>query len=449
MQRRGAWTAVWPPLSLALVAAALEKEGFETKLDDCIVEGVSFTDLEKRFNQFKPELVVINTATSSITSDLKVARAAKKLDKRCQTVAFGIHVTALPEDSLQIEKELDCVVRGEPEMAVKELALAIDRKKSMKRVKGISYRQGKQIIHNPERSPLENLDELPFPAWQHLRKENYLMPFKNRPFFLIATGRGCPHGCRFCADRTFYGKRLRLRSPKKIADELEWAGEQFGVKDFLFWSESFTINSQFASQVAEEIIRRRLDIQWVCNSRVDNVDLPLLEKFVQAGCWMIGYGIESGNQSILETMSKRTTLDQARKAVADAHKAGLEVTGHCVIGYPGETEVTVRETVKFAKDLDLDFAQFYCAVPFPGSDLFSSKTQDYRLTTEDWFFFEQNFSVIDTPQLKAKKVMDLRRRAYQSFYLRPKIIWQTLKRIHSLSDLRRLLGMIGDFITWV
>jgi len=449
MQRKGAWTAVWAPVSLATIAAVLENEGFEVKLDDCIVNEIDFLQLQQKLKQFKPDLVVINTATPSIVTDLKVASLAKKANKNCLTVAFGIHVTALPEESLKMEPALDCVVRGEPEITLKDIALAIRKKRGLEKIKGISYRKGKKIIHNPDRPPLENLDELPFPAWQHIKINCHLMPFKNVPFLLVATGRGCPYQCNFCADKTFYGRKLRLRSPKKVVDEIEWIGKKFGVKDFLFWSESFTINRQFAKSVAEEIIRRRLKVYWVCNSRVDTVDYQLLKKFAQAGCWMIGYGIESGSQEILNKMKKGTTIKQAKKAVRDAHQAGLEVTGHCVIGYPGETKKEIEKTIKFAKNLGLDFVQFYCAVPFPGSELFDLAKKENWITSDDWGFFEQNFSVLTTPNLKAEEVMKLRRQAFNSFYLRPKIIWQTIKRIRSLGDLKQFFWMAKDFITWI
>ncbi len=449
MQRRGAWTAVWAPVSLAIIAAVLENEGFEVKLDDCIVNEIDFPQLQQELKRFKPDLIVINTATPSIVTDLKVASLAKKANPKCKTVVFGIHVTALPEESLKMEPALDCVVRGEPEITIKDIALAIRKKRGLEKIKGISFKKGKKIVHNPDRPPLENLDKLPFPAWQHIKINRHLMPFKNTPFLLVATGRGCPYQCKFCADKTFYGMRLRLRSPKSVVDEIEWVGKKFGVKDFLFWSESFTINHQFAQSVAQEIIRRRLKVSWVCNSRVDTVDYPLLKKFAQAGCWMIGYGIESGEQKVLDMMEKGTTLKQAKRAVQDAHRAGLEVTGHCVIGYPGETRKTTQQTIEFAKNLDLDFVQFYCAVPFPGSDLFDLAKKENWITSEDWGFFEQNFSVLTTPNLKAEEVMELRRQAFNNFYLRPKIIWQTIKRIRSFGDLKQFFWMVKDFITWI
>jgi radical SAM superfamily enzyme YgiQ (UPF0313 family) len=275
------------------------------------------------------------------------------------------------------------------------------------------------------------------------------MPFTDRTFLLIATSRGCPYSCKFCADATYYGKRLRFRNPSRIVDEMAWVQREFGISDFLFWAESFTLKPEFAKQVSEEIIRRELAVRWVCNSRVDHVDLELLKIFKQAGCWMIGYGVESGSQKTLDRMKKGTTIQQTIDAVNRAKQAGLEVTGHCVIGYPGETEEDIRETIKFTKKIKLDFAQFYCSVPFPGSELYRMAIDENWLTTNDWTRFEQNFSVLAYPGMSAEKIMDLRARAYRSFYLSPRVIFNTLRRIRSWNNFKYFVGMTFDFLSWI
>jgi radical SAM superfamily enzyme YgiQ (UPF0313 family) len=306
-----------------------------------------------------------------------------------------------------------------------------------------------EIHHNPDRPFVRDLDDLPFPAWDLIRTALYRMPFSGERFLLVGTGRGCPHACTFCADRTYYGNRLRLRSPASVADELERNGRDFGIRDFLFWSESFTLSRRFAISLAEEIIRRRLDVRWVCNSRVDHVDRELLALFRRAGCWMIGYGIESGVQRILDSVRKGATVEQARAAVEASHAAGLQVTGHCVLGFPGETRADIVQTIRFALDIDLDFAQFYCAVPFPGSQLYREARAAGWICSDDWSRFEQNFSVLNTPQLSAEEIMELRRAAYRRFYLRPRLIARTLKQTHSLQQFGRLAGSVKDFLTWV
>lgn len=449
MQRRGAWTAVWAPISLALSAALLERSGFVVKINDCIVEDIDWQRLEAIVSEYKPNIVVFNAVTPSIESDLNVARMCKKLNPQIKTIAFGIHVTVLPEENLQKEPGLDFIIRGEPEFTLNELALALRYDRDISTIDGISYRRDNQIIHNSDRLPEDNLDKLPFPAWHLIHPENYRMPFTDEPFLLIATSRGCPYTCSFCADNAYYGRKLRLRSPAKIVEELAWVKGTFNISQFLFWSESFTLNRRFVTEVCERIIRKNLPIRWVCNSRVDHVDKELLKKIKQAGCWMIGFGIESGSQEILDRTNKKTTLEQAISAVRWSKEVGLEVTGHVVLGLPGDNSQTIRQTIDFVKSLDLDFAQFYCAVPFPGSRLYKEALEKGWINTSLWHRFEQNYSILDLDDIKAEEIMNWRRCAYREFYLRPKIIFRTLRRLHSLREYKNFLRMVYDFLTWV
>ncbi len=449
MQRKGAWTAVWTPVSLAYCASVLRKAGHQVALSDCIVEEIDFEMLKSKALEFKPDLAIINTATPSIASDIKTNRVLKEALPDIKTAFIGIHVTALPEDVLSMDGSIDYLIRGEPEMTALELAEAIEHNKPIANIKGISYLQNGKPMHNPPREPLRNLDDLPFPAYDLIEHDKYIMPFLGKRFLLIATGRGCPYRCNFCADTTYYGHKLNLRSPSSIADEMEWAIRSFNINHFLFWSESFTINQRFAEAVADEIIARKLDVHWVCNSRVDNVNPRMLGKFKQAGCWMVGYGIESGSQRVLELMNKKTTLDDARQAVKWTKQAGLEVTGHCVIGYPGETEQEIWQTLRFAIELDLDFAQFYCAVPFPGSELYETAREGGLINNRDWTFYEQNFSVFETEQLSSERIMELRSKLYRRFYFRPRMFYKTLKRIRSARDISLVASMFKDFLTWI
>lgn len=442
MQRQGAWTSTWAPITLALCASVLEKENIQVKVIDCIVKNINSISLKDKIAQFSPNLIILNTATPSIETDITVAKLAKEVLPKVKVAALGIHVTVLPEDCLNLSSSLDYCIRGEPEFIVRDLSLGIN----IKDILGLSYRSNGKIIHNPDREFISNLDELPFPAWHLIDPSDYRMPFKNIPFLLVATSRGCPYKCTFCADKAFYGTKLRLKSPKRVVDELEWVKKTFGISEFLFWSESFTINNNFVLEVCKEILSRRLKVSWVCNSRVDNVDLPLLRKIKEAGCWMIGYGIESGNQEVLDSVKKGTTIQQAKQAVKWAKEAGLEVTGHCILGLPIETEETIKQTIDFSIELDLDFAQYYCAVPFPGSKLYSEAIEQKWINTADWSKFEQNFSVLDLSNISSDKIMQLRRAAFKKFYLRKKIILKTLKRIKSP---KTFIKMSKDFLSWI
>lgn len=449
MQREGAWTAVWAPISLATMAAVLEKAGFETEVKDCIVENIDFSALKKIIRSLKPSLIVVNTASGSIESDLRVSSLAKKINPEIKTAAFGIHVTALPDDCFKMQPALDFIIKGEPELTVLELAKVIQAERKFTKVNGLSYQEKGKVIHNPDRPLISNLDILPFPAWEYVDVKKYQMPFSGKPFLLVGLGRGCPYNCLFCADKTFYGQKLRLPSPSKVVDEIERDIKRYGVDEFLFWTESFTLNRKFALQVCQEIIRRGLRIRFVVNSRVDHVDQELLSTLKKSGCFMIGFGIESADNKILTAMRKRVTVAQIKKAVELAKKAGLEVTGHFMLGFPGETKESILKTIDLACDLPFDFAQFYCVVPFPGSDLYDLALKKDWLATCDWSFFEQNFSVLNLPGLSAQEIMELRRLAFRRFYLRPKIILKALTRLRTPQAAAWLLKTAWSFWGWI
>ena len=448
MQRAGAWTAIWTPISLAYCAAVLRKEGVEVKLVDCIVDETDFDGLEKDVEDFKPDLAVLNVITPSFLSDLSTVQSIKKVNPEIKTAVIGIHGTALPDVCFNEDALLDFVVRGEPEYVVCSLASAIKNRTNFSEVDGISYKEDGKIIHNRDSMPVANLDDLPFPAYDLINQEKYTMPFTNKKFLLVATGRGCPYPCIYCADHVYYGKKMRLRSPEHLVDELSFYKKEYGIEDFLFWSEGFTLIPSVAKSFVQEIISRNLKIRWVCNSRVDNVDKELLLLFKKAGCTAIGYGVESGVQEILDKVKKGITLNQIREAVVLTKDVGIDVVAHTIIGLPGDSHETINETVNFLIDLDVDFTQFYCAVPFPGSPLFKEATEKGWINTGDWRMFEQNFSVLDMPGMSAVEIMKIREQAYRKFYFRPKTIFKTLKRIRSFKELIKLKSMIGDFLKW-
>lgn len=444
MQRAGAWTSVWPPLSLALTAAVLRRAGHQVRLNDCIVENISREGLAEIARDFKPDWCLFNSATPSIAGDMETVDVLKKALPACRMAVLGIHPTALPEETFALSQQLEVIIMGEPEQTALELISA----DALDNVAGISYRKNGIIKHNPPRPAIEDLDSLPFPAWDLIQRDLYKLPLSDKPFLLLATNRGCPFKCKFCADHVYYGRKLRKFSPQRIVDEIEHDIKEIGVKEFLFWAESFTLDRQHAIAVAEEIISRKLEIGWVCNSRVDQVDREMLEAFKRAGCWMIGFGVESGSQRMLDLMRKGTTLEQSREAVKTAQEAGLQVTAHVMIGYPGETAGEIKQTIALVKELKFDFAQFYAAVPFPGSELFREVKAKGMTTTDDWRYYEQNFCVIRTDQLEPRQVERWRNKAFREFYLRPGQIIKTMAHLRTPGAWRQALKAIWEFKDW-
>jgi radical SAM superfamily enzyme YgiQ (UPF0313 family) len=444
MQRAGAWTSVWPPLSLSLTAAVLRRAGHQVRIHDCIVERISRGQLLKIAREFRPDWCLFNSATPSIIGDMETVDLVKGTLTGCRVAVIGIHPSALPEETFGLSGKLDVIIMGEPEQTALELVSGLDPGS----VKGICYLREGRITRTPPRPPIENLDDLPYPAWDQINKKLYQLPLSQKPFLLLATNRGCPFNCAFCADHVYYGKRLRRFSPKRIVDEIEYDIREIGVDQFLFWAESFTLDREHALAVAGEIIARSLKIGWVCNSRVDQVDGEMLAAFKKAGCWMIGFGIESGSQRVLDLMNKGTKVEQAEEAVELAKQADLQVTAHAMVGYPGETEEDIRRTVDLVKRLDFDFVQFYTAVPFPGSQLFAEVKAKGLTVTDDWRYYEQNYCVIKTDQLDPASVEKWRRRAFREFYLRPELVMRTIGRFKTPGDWAQAWRALKGFRDW-
>jgi radical SAM superfamily enzyme YgiQ (UPF0313 family) len=449
MQKEGVWTTTWPPISLTESAAVLRDRGHEVRVNDCSVEGVNREKLKEILRDYTPDLVVMNSTTPSINFDMTIPPLVKEVLPEAKIAAFGIHVGTLPDESFALTESLDFIVRGEPELTIADLADSLANRDTATGVPGLSIRQNGTISHAPDREFLKDLDELPYPAWDLIDLDNYRLPFSGNHFLMVTTARGCPYKCTYCVAQSYYGKKIRLRKVPNIVDELEFLGDKFGVKDFFFWSESFTIIKAAIKELCREIIRRNLDIRWVCNSRVDNVDVELLELMKKAGCWMISYGIESGDQAILDGIKKDITLDRIHESIRQTRKVGFQIAGHFVLGLPGETTKTMRKTYDFACTLDLDYAQFYCASPWPGSEFYTQAKAENWLATDNWEHYEQDRSVTNYPGLTAAEITRFRNWASRRFYVRPKIIWRTLTRMKSPEEFMNFLRMLRAFLTWI
>ncbi|MFA5090958.1 MAG: radical SAM protein [Candidatus Omnitrophota bacterium] len=451
MQRKGAWTTVWPPVTLATMGAMLLESGVQVKLSDCIVENITHRGLKEKISAFCPDLLVINTATTSIDSDLWCAESAKEVSAGVKTLAFGLHVTMLADEAFLKQPSLDFVIRGEPEFCLDELAgvLKQEGEHDLTGINGLSYRQGLKIIHNPDRGFDVSLDRLPYPAWELVNINNYLLPLSQEPFLLIVTSKGCPHSCLFCPAKPFYGSSLRLRDLRKVADEMCYVKERFGVREFLIWSESFTEDRQYVIALCSEIIKRRLGVSWACNSRADKVDLEMLKVMKQAGCWMIGYGIESGSQEVLDASGKGITVRQIEDALRWAKEAGLEVTGHLIFGLPQETLSSGLKTIEWLVKSDIDFAQIYSAVPWPSTPLYQIAKLKGWLLSSNWELYEQNHYILDTGSISPKEVKYLRRLAARRFYFSWRRIWRVFRKIDSFKKLYIFLKAIREFISWL
>ena len=447
-QEQGVWATLWPPVSLATIGAVLEQDGHEVRVLDCAAAGIPWSGLGEEITRSAPRLIIWSTGTPSIHNDLSFAAFIKEIDPAITTAVFGTHVTALDRQCLEQFPALDIIIRNEPEMTARELARSLQDGTPCAGIPGVTARSAAgEIIAGPPRPFIEELDALPFPAWHLLDNTLYRLPFREEPFLIVAPLRGCPFNCSFCTCQTYYGKKLRKRSIRRVIQEIEYDMKQFGVRNFFIWAETFVVDKRYVGELCREIIHSGLKISWTCNSRVDTVDASLLQLMAQAGCWMISFGIESAEQKVLDGVDKGTTVEQAYAAVAAAREAGIKTVGHFILGLPGETRESLDRTIAYASALGLDLAQFYCAVPFPGSRLYEKALQEGWLKDSDFSHFNQDSAIMELPTISRDEVSRYRARAYRNFYFNIRNSYRLLK-LMSVKDIGKTLRTALDFLGW-
>ncbi len=423
-----------PPLGIGYLGAYLKRGGHEVKLIDSLIEDYTYEVLKEKIKEFEPHIVGISVLTATVYKGYSLAQLVKEIDSNIKTVIGGPHVTFLPEETLRECPYLDFVVIGEGEETLLELTNELSKSEpQLENVKGIAWRRSNgEIVTNPPRPLIEDLDSIPFPAYELLPMDKYRIGKKLRIGTMI-TSRGCPFGCIFCSSSELFGKRWRGRSPENVVDEMELLVKKYGINDIEMLDDTFTLNRPRAIKIAELIKKRHLNhISWSCSSRVDTFDVNLATALREAGCYRVYMGIESGSQKSLDTINKGITVEKAKSAVNIARTAGLEVIGSFIIGIPGETKKDIIETIKLARKLRIAYAQFTILTPYPGTSIFDYATKHNLLITKDWSNYGIVDSVMKVPNFTSKELTKYVRKAYISFYLNPHFWWEQI--IHGRID---------------
>jgi len=439
------WTTLWPPISLATVGAMLEHEGHEVRALDASAVGYPRERLIADIERDPPDEVIWSTGTPSIAADLELADEIRAVAPGTRTGVFGTHVTALDASCLEQTPGLDAIFRNEPEATASEWAARLDEPTSWNEVLGLSYRRDEAIERNPDRPFLSDLDALPDPAWHLFDLDVYRLPLKGSRFLMVTPHRGCPYPCNYCTAQTYYGAKLRRRSVERVRDEIRRNVEVHGVRELFFWSDTFTIDKRYVMELCDAI--EPFGVSWASNSRVDTIDPELARAMRRAGCWMLSFGIESGDQDSLDAVGKGAKVEEAEQAVRVAKEAGIKVAGHFVLGIPGETPESLEKTLALAERLPLDFEQFYCAVPFPGSRLYTEAIAKGWLAETAFERFRQDEAILELPGLTPDEVMAYRQRAYRRFYTRPRVALGALSML-SPRNLGQLGTAVKRFLGW-
>ncbi len=481
--RRSRENMIWPQVSLAQMAAILMPE-YTVEIVDCVALRMGWPEFEKLLEERRPRYYLTQVTAPTLKNDMYGVFLAKSLG--AITMAMGTHVTPMTLETLRPFPALDFILRGEPEMTLRELldtcekrtpsdpavqrmlagtqrtntlplngngtpitltldagmpeVDAPDAQSPLAAIPGLAWRraapagsvESSEIVINPDRPFIPNLDDLPIPRHELLPLDAQRMPMIKGAFTFIVTSRGCPAGCKYCIKHVTYQNSVRLRSPERIVEELEYL-DRLGIHNIHMYADLFTVNREQVMGLCKLIIAKGIKIRWTCNSRVDYVDEEMLHLMGQAGCWLISWGIESANEAILKRARKGYRKEQAVKALTWAHNAGIKNWGYFIIGLPGETEQTIRETIDYAKGLPLDIALFHIAAPYPGTPFF------YEVVENNWFRPGTKWEEVDMDQstvldygnLTAEQLEQWQKRATREWSLRPGPMLTFVKGLNS------------------
>jgi anaerobic magnesium-protoporphyrin IX monomethyl ester cyclase len=508
--RRSRGNMVWPQVDLAQVdlaqMAALLAPDYGVEIVDAAALRMGWDEFEKVLREKRPRYYITQVTAPTLTNDMYGVFLARGLG--AITLAFGTHVTPMPHETMEQFPALDFVLRGEPELTLRELLdtlqaasgqwsrvnghlrradghptdmCGVMRKMmseadstwtpawmlggreihssdehiaaapgQLSAIKGLVWRRGEEIVVNADRPFIRDLDDLPLPLHHLLPLDKYRTPMVKGPYTFVVTSRGCPAGCKYCIKHVNYQHSIRIRTPENIMRELLDLNK-LGIRNINMYADLFTVNRDQVVGLCNLIIKEGLKIKWTCNSCVDYVDEELLRLMGKAGCWYIAWGIESANEQILKHVHKGYRLEQAPQALAWAHKAGIKNWGCFIIGLPGETVETIQQTIALSKSLPLDIVLFHIAAPYPGTPFFFEVLENnwFRPGTQ-WESVDMDQStVLDYPDLKAEEMEYWQKRAFREWALRPGPMWTYLKSINGLSVVKSAVETGWQTLSWV
>jgi hopanoid biosynthesis associated radical SAM protein HpnJ len=433
------WYPTWLAYPAGMIPGArlIDAPPHDVKVDQTIEAARNF------------DLIVLHTSTPSFRMDCRTAESIKAANRHCLIAFVGGHPTALPEDTLRSSEAIDIAARKEFDHSMVEVAQGIEWTK----IDGISYRKNGAIHHNPDRPVMttEELDRLPFVTEVYEKNLDYLRynsPYCQYPYVSLYTGRGCPAKCTFCLwPQVTQGHRYRVRSPENVFEEVSQMKAKFPqMKELFFDDDTFTADPARARKIAQLI--KPLGITWSTNSRA-NVDYETLKILKDGGLRLFVVGYESGNAQILKNIKKGVGLDRARRFTRDCHDVGILIHGTFILGLPGESHDTVRETMKFARQMDCETIQVSLASPYPGTELYDYVKANGLLAV-DPLLDESGYQkcAINYPGISNDEIYSSVEKFYRSFYFRPRYIFKAVRKMaKSPAERRRMLKEGREFLS--
>lgn len=415
-----------PYASLANLAAVLLEEKQEVKILDLRLSEYPLLDLKKCIGSFSPDYIGITFTTPLFKEASNLVSYIKKLNKEIKIIAGGPHISALFYESIK-EVDFDIVVVGEGEETIREIA----QNKKLNEIKGILYRDCGKIETNKPRELIQDIDNLPFPAWHLFDLSKYKTPrisCKRNPVGPLETSRGCTYGCVYCSKCTFK-RQFRKKSVERVVKDIEQM-LRAGFKEIHILDDMFSTDLERAKKICDEIINRKLCFTWslINGIRVDRVDEELLKKLKQAGCYRIAFGVESGDESVLKIINKGITLPKIRMAFKLANKVGIESVAFCMMGLPGDTKESMQKTIDLMKEVKPTMPKTSILLPLPGTPLFEEWDKKGLILTKKWedYSFHSSKRVYRHPNLTDEEIFTYYKKFWRELMLSPNFL---LKRI--------------------
>jgi len=429
-------------------AAVLREHGFGVSYIHCQTMGVDLTRLIAEVERLGPTMVVIQAEHINLGVAKTVAEVAE--DAGATSVFVGPLATALDEEFAR-EKYCNFVVRGEWDLTLARLVSNLAEGADPARVKGLSFMRADKLVRTAKAPRIGDLDSLPFPAYDLIDLSKfYESVFIRFPAATMITSRGCPYHCVFCAfPNTIYSHKFRAMSPERAVAEVKYLTHQFGVRQIRFDDDTFEIDRQRALDICELLKKERLDVIWLAQCRAALMDYQLCRAFREAGCVMVLFGIESGNEEVLRKINKKTTVEEIRRGVRLAHEAGLEVLNCIMLGFYWDTPATLKQSLDLAFELDAEFTQFSIPTPLPGTEYYQLLEKKNILDFDRWEDLDSFHQTrLKLPNLSAEQINGTIRWAYRHYYTRPRYLAKMAKRsLKSKDHLRQSVRLATAYFS--
>lgn len=433
------------PLYLGYAAAVLEKHGLGVAVVDAVAADYDSDKFISRLREEAGSMCFLETSTPTIAQDTANAVRIRK-ELGIPVFLLGPHATVYHKELLEENPLIDGVIRGEFEYTIRDVSLGLP----LEKVLGLTWRSGPEVRVNEPRPYIENLDELPFPAWHLFDWKAYESHLYASPSMWMITTRGCPFQCTFCLwPDTMCGRRQRYRSAMNVVDEIETLVNKYHVKEVRFDDDTFALKKSHVLGIADELMKRGLHkkVQWACFGHASQDDREIYEKIKAAGCFRIDFGIESGSQRILDSVGKMLDIEKAKRTARICREIGLRFYCTFIVGFPGETAEDIEKSIALAIELDPDLIQVSNIVPYPGTRMYADGIKNnFLVYPGQWDKYNSCQPMVNSG-MPPEEVQRYYLRFWRRFYLRPTIILRHLKRMFSsFADFKRvLMGFISFF----